>query len=66
MQSPGPEVSKDLAAFSGRWIGVWTDGKSYRKNMALIIEQVTARDVMDTSRVIATREAIEKLQESLS
>jgi large subunit ribosomal protein L4 len=27
--------------------------------------RVTARDVMDTSRVIATREAIEKLQESL-
>jgi large subunit ribosomal protein L4 len=28
--------------------------------------RVTARDVMDTSRVIATREALEKLQESLS
>jgi large subunit ribosomal protein L4 len=28
--------------------------------------RVTARDVMDTARVIATREAIEKLQESLS
>ncbi len=28
--------------------------------------RVTARDVMDTSRVIATREAMEKLQESLS
>jgi large subunit ribosomal protein L4 len=27
--------------------------------------RVTARDVMDTSRIIATREAIEKLQESL-
>ena len=27
--------------------------------------RVTARDVMDTHRVIATREAIEKLQESL-
>jgi large subunit ribosomal protein L4 len=27
--------------------------------------RVTARDVMDTSRVIATREAIEKLQEAL-
>jgi large subunit ribosomal protein L4 len=27
--------------------------------------RVTARDVMDTARVIATREAIEKLQESL-
>jgi large subunit ribosomal protein L4 len=27
--------------------------------------RVTARDVMDTTRVIATREAIEKLQESL-
>jgi large subunit ribosomal protein L4 len=27
--------------------------------------RVTARDVMDTSKVIATREAIEKLQESL-
>jgi hypothetical protein len=26
---------------------------------------VTARDVMDTSKVIATREALEKLQESL-
>jgi len=26
---------------------------------------VTARDIMDTTRVIATREAIEKLQESL-
>jgi large subunit ribosomal protein L4 len=26
--------------------------------------RVTARDVMDTSRVIATREALEKLQES--
>ena len=28
--------------------------------------RVTARDVMDTTRVIATREAIEKLQESLT
>jgi large subunit ribosomal protein L4 len=28
--------------------------------------RVTARDVMDTSRVIATRQALEKLQESLS
>jgi large subunit ribosomal protein L4 len=28
--------------------------------------RVTARDVMDTSRVIATRDAMEKLQESLS
>jgi large subunit ribosomal protein L4 len=28
--------------------------------------RVTARDVMDTSRVIATREALEKLQESLA
>jgi hypothetical protein len=27
--------------------------------------RVTARDVMDTSHVIATREAIEKLQETL-
>jgi large subunit ribosomal protein L4 len=27
--------------------------------------RVTARDIMDTSRIIATREAIEKLQESL-
>ena len=27
--------------------------------------RVTARDVMDTAHVIATREAIEKLQESL-
>ena len=27
--------------------------------------RVTARDVMDTTRVIATREALEKLQESL-
>ena len=27
--------------------------------------RVTARDVMDTTRVIATRDAIEKLQESL-
>ena len=27
--------------------------------------RVTARDVMDTARVIATREALEKLQESL-
>jgi large subunit ribosomal protein L4 len=28
--------------------------------------RVTARDVMDTSKIIATREAIEKLQESLA
>ena len=30
------------------------------------IGRVTARDVMDTSKIIATREAIEKLQESLA
>jgi large subunit ribosomal protein L4 len=30
------------------------------------INRVTARDVMDTSKIIATREAIEKLQESLA
>ncbi len=28
--------------------------------------RVTARDVMDTTKIIATREAIEKLQESLA
>ncbi len=28
--------------------------------------RVTARDIMDTSHVIATREAIEKLQETLA
>jgi ribosomal protein L4 len=27
--------------------------------------RVTARDVVDTSKVVATREALEKLQESL-
>ena len=44
VQTPGPEVSSELAAFSGRWVGVWTDGKSYRKNMLLIIERVVAPD----------------------
>jgi ribosomal protein L4 len=28
--------------------------------------RVTARDVMDTTRVVATREALEKLQEALA
>jgi ribosomal protein L4 len=28
--------------------------------------RVTARDIMDTAHVVATREAIEKLQESLT
>lgn len=44
VQAPGADVPRELAAFSGRWVGVWTDGKSYRKNMALIIEQVSAPD----------------------
>jgi hypothetical protein len=44
VQAPGAEVPKELAAFSGRWVGVWTDGRNYRKNMALIIERVIAPD----------------------
>ena len=44
VEAPGAAVPKELAAFSGRWVGVWTDGRSYRKNMALIIERVIAPD----------------------
>ena len=44
VQAPGADVPKELAAFSGRWAGIWTDGRSYRKNMALIIERVAAPD----------------------
>lgn len=42
--SPDPAVPAALAAFSGRWAGVWTDGPGYRKNMALIIDEVSAPD----------------------
>ena len=42
--SPGPDVPRTLAAFSGRWAGVWSDGPGYRKNMALVIENVAAPD----------------------
>jgi hypothetical protein len=41
---PDADAPGELAAFSGRWVGVWTDGKSYRKNMALIIDRVVAPD----------------------
>ena len=41
---PGAEVPKELATFSGRWVGVWTDGRSYRKNMLLIIDRVVPPD----------------------
>jgi hypothetical protein len=41
---PGADVPKELALFSGRWVGVWTDGRNYRKNMALIIERVLPPD----------------------
>lgn len=44
VEPPGADVPKELAAFSGRWVGVWTDGPSYRKNMALIIQRVIAPD----------------------
>ena len=44
VESPGPDIPKALAAFSGRWVGVWTDGPSYRKNMALIIQQLIPPD----------------------
>jgi hypothetical protein len=44
VEAPGAGISPELAAFSGRWIGVWTDGRSYRKNMALIVERVVAPD----------------------
>ena len=44
VQPPGPEVPRELAAFSGRWVGTWTDGGSYRKNMALIIERLIPPD----------------------
>jgi hypothetical protein len=44
VEPPGPDVPKALAAFSGRWVGVWTDGPSYRKNMALIIERLIPPD----------------------
>lgn len=44
VQAPGAAIGRELAAFSGRWVGVWTDGRSYRKNMALIIERLTPPD----------------------
>jgi hypothetical protein len=44
VQPPGAEVPKELAAFSGRWVGVWTDGRNYRKNMVLIIERLVPPD----------------------
>ena len=44
VQPPGAEVPKELAAFSGRWVGVWTDGRNYRKNMALIVERLIPPD----------------------
>ena len=45
VEPPGADVPKALAAFSGRWVGVWTaDAPSYRKNMALIIERVIPPD----------------------
>ena len=42
--APGADVPAELAAFSGRWVGVWTDGRAYRKNMGLMIERVAAPD----------------------
>jgi hypothetical protein len=42
--APAAEVPKELAAFAGRWVGVWTDGRSYRKNMALIVERLVPPD----------------------
>jgi ribosomal protein L4 len=39
--------------------------RATRRRVALASGRVTARDVMDTDRVIATKAAIEKLQESL-
>ncbi|MGH7276416.1 MAG: hypothetical protein ACREIY_05235, partial [Candidatus Rokuibacteriota bacterium] len=44
VQPPGPEIPSELAAFSGRWVGTWTDGRDYRKNMALIIERFILPD----------------------
>jgi len=44
VEPPGPDIPKALAAFSGRWVGVWTDGPSYSKNMALIIQQLISPD----------------------
>jgi len=44
VQPPGAEVPKELAAFSGRWVGVWTNGRGYRKNMALIVERLIPPD----------------------
>jgi hypothetical protein len=44
VEPPGPDIPPALAAFSGRWVGVWTDGPGYRKNMALIIQRLTPPD----------------------
>ena len=44
VQPPRADVPKELAAFSGRWVGVWIDGRDYRKNMALIIERLEPPD----------------------
>jgi hypothetical protein len=44
VEAPGAEVPRELAAFSGRWVGVWTDGRIYRKNMALIVERLIPPD----------------------
>jgi hypothetical protein len=44
VELPGAAVPKELAAFSGRWVGVWTDGRNYRKNMVLILERLTPPD----------------------
>jgi hypothetical protein len=44
VEPPDPDIPKALAAFSGRWVGVWTDGPGYSKNMALIIQQLIPPD----------------------
>jgi hypothetical protein len=44
VEPPGANIPGALAAFSGRWVGVWTDGPGYSKNMALIIDKVIAPD----------------------
>jgi len=44
IEAPGADIPAELAAFSGRWVGVWTDGRNYRKNMALVIERLAAPD----------------------
>jgi hypothetical protein len=37
---PGSDIPPVLAAFSGRWVGQWSDGREFRSGIAVVVHRI--------------------------